>query len=145
MRCMGELIVAFAGRGEAALGFRLATLWARWREVLADAAPYARPLGHRRATLLVGVEDALAMQESHYDAPAILDAVNGFLGQQAFDKVQFDLIQGKTPLDALPGTAPAFWRPPQPRIEALGGLSLDPNTAVGRSYAAYVRQFGPGR
>ncbi|GFK92892.1 hypothetical protein NNJEOMEG_00720 [Fundidesulfovibrio magnetotacticus] len=145
MRHLGELIVAFASRNDAALGFRLAMLWPRWREVLGHVAPYAHPLGHRRATLLAGVEDALAMQESHYDAPAILEAVNGFLGQQVFDKVQFDLLQGKTPLDALPGSAPAFWRLPAPRIASLGKLSLDPNTAVGRTYAAYARQFGPGR
>lgn len=145
MRMLGELIVGFASRQDAALGFRLAMLWPRWREVLGDAAPYARPLGHRRSILLLGVDDPIAMQECQYDAPLVLERVNAFLRQQIFDKVQFDLLQGKTPLDAVPGTAPAFWRPPPPRIARLGGLSLDPNTAVGRSYAAYVRQFGPGR
>jgi len=145
MRALGELIVGFASRQDAALGFRLAMLWARWRDVLGEAAPYAHPLGHRRGILLVGVEDPMAMQESHYDAPDILLAVNGFLGQQAFDRVQFDLLQGKTPLDAASGEAPTFWRPLPPRIANLGNLRLDPDTAVGRSYAAYVRQYGPGR
>ena len=145
MRPLGELIISFASRSDAALGFRLAMLWPRWREVLDGVAPYARPLGHRRSILLVGVEDAIAMQESHYDAPGILEQVNGFLGQQVFDKVQFDLLQGKTPLDTVSGAALTYWRPLPPRIDSLGELNLDPNTAVGRSYAAYVRQYGPGR
>ena len=145
MQPLGQMIVSFASRADAAMGFRLAMLWPRWREVLGLVAPYAHPLGHRRGVLLIGVDDPMAMQESLYDGPDILDAVNGFLGQQVFDKVQFDLLQGKTPLDAQPGQAPTFWRPRQWRSERLGGLTLDPNTAVGRSYAAYVRQFGPGR
>jgi len=144
MNALGELIIRFAGRGDADLGFRLAMLWRRWREVLGpDVAPWARPLGHRRESLLVGVEDAVAMQESHYDAPEILQRINAFLGQHYFDKVQFDLLQGKTPLDTPIGVAPLFWLQPPPRPAHLGGLRLDPNTAVGRSYAAYVRQFGP--
>ncbi|WP_243358022.1 DUF721 domain-containing protein [Fundidesulfovibrio terrae] len=145
MRALGELIIGFASRRDAGLGFRLAMLWPRWREVLGDVAPYAFPLGHRRSILLLGVEDAMAMQESIYDGPDVLDKVNAFLGQQLFDKVQFDLLQGKTPLSAISGEAPTYWRLPSPRIARLGGLNLDPNTAVGRSYAAYVRQFGPGR
>lgn len=145
MRALGELIIGFASRSDAALGFRLAMLWPRWREVLGDVAPYAHPLGHRREILLLGVDDPIAMQESQYDAPDILEKVNTFLGQQIFDKTQFHLLQGKTPLDASQGEAPTYWRLPQPRIAHLGSLSLDPNTAVGRSYAAYVRQYGPGR
>ncbi len=145
MRPLGELIIGFASRSDAALGFRLAMLWPRWREVLDGVAPYAHPLGHRRSILLAGVEDAMAMQESQYDAPEILERVNAFLGQQLFDKVQFDLLQGKTPLDATTGEALTYWRPLPPRLVHLGELNLDPNTAVGRSYAAYIRQFGPGR
>ena len=145
MRALGELIIGFASRPDAGLGFRLAMLWPRWREILGDVAPYARPLGHRRNILLLGVDDPIAMQESLYDAPVVLEMVNGFLGEQVFDKAQFDLLQGKAPLDAASGEAPGFWRLPPPRIANLGGLDLDPNTAVGRSYAAYVRQFGPGR
>lgn len=145
MRALGELIVSFASRADAAQGFRLAMLWPRWREVLGDVAPYASPLGHRRSILILGVDDPVAMQESHYDAPDILERVNAFLGQQVFDKIQFDLLQGKTPLDAAKNEAITFWRPTRPVIANLGNLRLDPDTAVGRSYAAYVRQFGPGR
>ena len=145
MRAMGELIIGFASRSDAAMGFRLAMLWRRWRELLGDIAPYAHPVGHRRSILLLAVDDPIAMQESHYDAPLVLAQVNAFLGQEVFDKIQFDLLQGKTPLDAATGEAPTYWRPPLPRIASLGGLNLDPNTAVGRSYAAYIRQFGPGR
>ena len=142
---LGQLIVGFAGRNDASLGFRLAVLWPRWREVLGDLAPFARPLWRRRSTLLAGVEDQAAMQECLYDAQPMLEAVNAFLGQQVFDKVHFDLLQGKTPLDARAVDVLTFWRPAMPRIANLGGLDLDLNTAVGRSYAAYVRQFGPGR
>jgi len=144
MRLLGEMIVGFASRPDAALGFRLAMLWPRWRAVLGDVAPYARPLGHRRKTLLAGVDDALAMQESLYDSPWILERVNGFLGQQVFDKVQFDLLHDKTPLDMATGAAVIFRQPTPPCIKSLGGLRLDQNSVVGRAYAACVRQFGPG-
>ena len=142
---LGDMIVNFAGRPEADLGFRLARLWPRWREVMGqDLAPWARPLGHKGQTLLLGVEDALAMQESRYDAPEVLERVNAFLGQVYFDKAHFDLLQGKTPLDGPFGQAPTFWCAPLGKQANLGGLNLDPNTAVGRCYLAYVRQFGPG-
>ena len=144
MQPLGSLIIGFADRSDAALGFRLARLWPRWREVLGQVAPYARPLGHKRGTLLCGVEDQAAMQESLYETFSILEAVNSFLGQEVFDKVHFDLLQGKTPLDAQTSQPLTFWRPARPRIANLGGLDLDQNTAVGRSYAAYVRSFGPG-
>jgi len=143
MRLLGEMIVNFASRPDAAQGFRLAMLWPRWRDILGDVAPYARPLGHKRKTLLAGVDDPLAMQESLYDAPWILERVNAFLKQQLFDKVQFDLLHGKTPLDVATGAAVTFRQQP-PCIKSLGTLRLDQNTAVGRAYAAYVRQFGPG-
>jgi len=143
MRLLGELIVGFAGRPDASLGFRLSMLWPRWREILGDVAPYVRPLGHRRKTLLACVEDPLAMQESIYDAPLILERINAFLNQQAFDKVQFDLLHDKAPLDSDAGAVRIFGSPAPFRIEHLGSLNLDPNTAVGRAYAAYVRRFGP--
>lgn len=145
MQRLGEMIIRFAGKSEADLGFRLARLWPRWREVLGqDVAPWARPLGHRGQMLLLGVEDNMAMQECQYDAPLVLELVNTFLGQVYFDKIHFDLLEGKTPLDGQSSQAPTFWRAPLGKQANLGGLNLDQNTPIGRCYAAYVRQFGHG-
>jgi hypothetical protein len=141
MRSLGELIFGFADRPETDLGFRLARLWLNWRQTLGQTAPYARPLGHKRTILLVGVDDSLAMQESRYEAQDILDRVNSFLGQLYFDKVHFDLLQGKTPLDEVQGQAPTFWPPRAPRIKDLGRLGLDARTPLGRCYQAYVRNY----
>lgn len=122
--------------------FRIARLWRDWSTVVGeDAAALARPLGQRKRTLLLGVEDAAALQEMTFYTPMILEAVNAFLGEVFFDKVQCDLLMGKTPLDTKTGFTPRRGIPRRP--DNLGGAlgRMDPDSPVGRSYRAYLAMF----
>jgi hypothetical protein len=130
---------------DAEFAFRLVRLWRSWPDVVGEElAELARPMGRRKRTLLLGVEDAMAQQEVSYYAPEIVSRANTFLGQEIFDKVQVDLILGRAPLDTarlprkakLPGVGP--------RPERLGGLEelKREDSAVGRCYRAYLRLYG---
>ena len=130
---------------DAGLPFRLVLLWRRWAEVVGeDAAALCRPLGHRRRTLLVGAEDSAALQELVFRAPDILEAVNIFLGEECFDKVELDLIMRRVPLDTHAGAEPPRPAPRVERPDQLGSLEegLPRDTPVGQCYEAYVRFFG---
>ena len=122
-------------------GLALVRLWAAWDELLGEMAPLARPLGHRKRTLILAAGDPMVMQEAQFLAPMILQKVHEFLSQEVFDKVVFELLNGRTPLDgAIRLEAP---EPPRKlkRPEQLGELELDPDTPMGRCYRAYRRMF----
>jgi len=127
---------------------RLVGLWRSWAEVLGpEFAALARPLGSRKGTLVLGAEDPLVMQELGFLAPEILARVNAWLGEDHFDKVTFELLSGRFPLDAV-RVSPARQMAAEIRgPERLGGLAelLTSDDAVGRSYRAYVRRFTGGR
>lgn len=122
----------------------LVRLWRGWAEVVGpEVAQLARPLGRRGATLILRVDDSQAAQELSFFAPQIVERVNDFLGQEIFDKVHFELINGRIPLDGQQGETPEP-EPKHPEKPAvLGGLAgtLDRNSAVGRCYRAYLRLF----
>ncbi|BBD09609.1 DUF721 domain-containing protein [Desulfovibrio ferrophilus] len=124
--------------------YHLTRLWKHWEEVVGDhIAEVARPLGHRKTTLLIGVEDHMLMQELVHYSPAILEQVNTFLGMNFFDKVHVDLIGDHVSLDALPeNTRQAHPLEPQ-KPEQLGGLvgKLDPDSPMAKCYRAYVEYF----
>ena len=123
--------------------FRLARLWSDWSRVVGEeVAALVRPLGHRKRTLRLGVEDGAAMQEATFHAPGILDAVNGYLGEVFFDKVQCELRMGKTPLDAR-GIQRAPKAPPVRPAKLGQALAfMDPESPVARGYRAYLAMFG---
>ena len=80
--------------------FALARLWRDWRTIVDPfIAEMVRPLSTRKQTLVLGAQDSLVMQEIHFLAPEILNVVNRHLGEEIFDKVVFELISGKIPLD----------------------------------------------
>ncbi len=124
-------------------GRRLVQLWREWDELLGDMAAMARPLGHRGGKLVLAAGDPIVMQEAHYLGPIILEKVNGFLGQEVFDKVVFELLNGRVPLDGE--IRPEAPKPPRKlkKPEKLGSLNkqLDPDSPVGRCYRAYQRMF----
>ncbi|QGY40412.1 DUF721 domain-containing protein [Pseudodesulfovibrio cashew] len=124
-------------------GMALIRLWEAWGDLMGEMASVARPLGHRGRRLILAAEDPMVMQEAQFLAPMILEIVNGFLGQEIFDKVVFELLNGRTPLDgAIRREAP---EPPRKlkKPEKLGGLDedLDPDSPLGRCYRAYRRMF----
>ena len=123
--------------------FRQLRLWKEWGGVVGeDVAALARPLGTRNKTLLLGVEDGAALLETRFYAPQILDDVNAYLGEVCFDKVQCELLMGRTPLDERhkPVAETRVLRPP----ENLGGpnAALPSDSPVGRCYQAYLKVFG---
>lgn len=143
-RVGGEAIMRVLSRYDKKGGLKLVRLWLEWEAVVGpDVAELARPLGHKEGTLQLYTEDAIAAQQLTYFAPEILLRVNAFLGQEVFDKVRFELLNGRVPLGEnrreRPQASPLrVQRPP-----ILGGLAgkLDPDSAVGRCYMAYVKRF----
>ena len=124
---------------------RLIRLWQNWEMVMGtDLAPLALPLGHRDVTLLVGAEDNLAMQELTFQTPEILERVNAFMDAPFFQRVEVHLLLGRAPLDIPPVLQPQDRPRPAPaRPPALRGtLQLDPESPVGRCYAACLRLHG---
>lgn len=133
-------------------GLRLVRLWREWENVVGpDVAELARPMGHKDATLLLNADDPVAAQQLSYYIPEILERVNAFFGELVFDKVRFELLDGKVPLGLHgdPGDLSARDEGPRPREGRpampgpLGGLvdKVDPESAVGHCYLAYVRRF----
>ena len=123
---------------------KLVRLWRGWSQVLGpDLAEMARPLGRRGTTLLLASEDPVAVQELAYFAPEILERVNGFVGEEVFDKVRFEMLDGRVPLDrreADPGDRPGL---PLRKPNNLGKLgdTIPADSPIGRCYRAYVRMF----
>ncbi len=122
-------------------GMVLVQLWRAWDDLMGEMAPLARPLGHRGGKLILAADDPMVMQEAQFLAPMILDKVHEFLGQEVFDKVVFELLNGRVPLDgAIRPEAP---EPPRKlkKPEKLGSLEFEPDSPLERCYQAYRRMF----
>lgn len=145
MKRINSAIVSFLGqRDDVPQGFQLVRLWRNWDQVVgAEVADLCKPLGHNKRRLHVGVEDSAGMQEASLYSSIILDKVNAFLENKIFDKLQVELLMGKTPLNAREsGPIRADWnRPQKPANLGVRKLDFDSNSAVGRCYAAYLRIF----
>lgn len=124
-------------------GMALVQLWRAWDELMGEMAPLARPLGHRKGKLILAAEDPMVMQEAQFLAPMIMDKINAFFGEEVFDKVVFELLNGRVPLDR---EIPKQEDGPKRKLkkpEKLGGLDkqLDPKSPMGKCYRAYQRMF----
>lgn len=147
LRRLSESIGRFVADQEAASRRSFVEACRRWEEIVGpETAQLVRPLGHRRRELLLGADDCVAMQEMVFMAPEIVSLVNAALGQDAFDRVRFDLLGSQISLDALRTEAPRFSTPPVRRPARLGDLAgiLDSASPVGRCYAKYVAYFETG-
>jgi hypothetical protein len=133
----------FLGRLDTTGGLALIRLWREWDRLMGDMATVVRPLGHRGGRLILAAEDPMVTQEAQFIAPMLLRKINDFLGEEVFDKVAFELLNGRVPLDGefSRQEAPPQRMPKKP--ENLGTLNkkLDPDTPVGRCYRAYQRMF----
>jgi hypothetical protein len=144
MKDIAEALSRFLTRREAGTPFLLTRLWRDWPDVVGpQIAELARPLGHRRTTLIIGVEDSMVMQEMNLYAPALIEQANDYLGMKFFDKVQLELIGEQVPLDMEPEEPPGAPGLAPPRPRRLGGLleSLEPDSPVAKCYRAYVEYF----
>lgn len=145
LRVRGKLesVLSSLGDGEKLMQVRL---WQNWEMVMGpEIAPLAWPLGTRNATLIVGGEDNLALQELSFMTPEILERVNAFMDAPVFSKVELRLVMGDRPLDRPPDIQPSTRvRPAPPRPADLGGHlnEMRPDSPVARCYAAYLRMHG---
>jgi hypothetical protein len=140
LRAAGEAVEAFLAQLGGKERRHLCALWNNWDLVLGPLAPLALPLGQEKGVLLLGAEDSMALQELVLQGPEILERVNAFMDGPFFLKVRVILAQGRPPLNRRPPAHPL--PPPAPaRPPRLGGLSLPPDSPVGRCYAAYVARF----
>jgi hypothetical protein len=147
LRRLSDTLTVFVTERDAASRRLFVEVCRRWETIVGvETAELVRPLGHRRRELLLGTEDPVAMQEMVFAAPEIVALVNGALGQDAFDRVRFDLIGERVSLDAHRAEPPRFSTPPPTRPARLGGLegTLDPSSPVARCYAKYVAYFEAG-
>ncbi|BDQ33566.1 DUF721 domain-containing protein [Pseudodesulfovibrio portus] len=140
---VGKALPRFLDRLDTTGGFALVRLWRAWDDIMGDMAQFARPLGHRRTTIILAADDPIVMQEAQYLAPMLLQKINAFLSEEVFDKIVFELLNGRVPLDgAIRPEAP---EPPRKlkKPKKLGDLNeeLDPDSPVGRCYRAYQRVF----
>jgi hypothetical protein len=119
---------------------RLARLWWNWSMVMGpELAPLAWPLGERKGVLLIGGEDAMAMQELVMMRDELLERANAFMDERFFPDVHVSLCLGKRPLDGL--TAPPVCGRLLKIPPALDGSALhgaDPDSPAARCYAAFL-------
>ena len=90
---------------------RLNLLWSNWEGVMGDyIASLSHPLGHAEDALLVGADDAMAIQELSLLSQELLERANAHMGRAFFARVTVRLMQGRpdlarrreSPADALP-------------------------------------------
>lgn len=139
-----ELILRLLSRYDKKGGLSLVRLWREWESVVGpEVAELARPLGHKDGTLVLFAQDSIAAQQLSYYVFELLERVNAFFGKEVFDKVRFELLDGRVPLGLQNNAEPSTPVLRTKKPSNLGGLigKFDPDTAVGRCYLAYVRHF----
>ena len=137
------LVDYLAGEPGSQEAYQMVQLWRNWDSVMGPLAQLAKPLGRRKKILLVGVEDSALQMEVTYYGPQMVDNANAFLEEKIFDKVQAELLMGKTPLNdaSLQRVLPKRKTPAKPLFLGEAGNRMEPDSAVARSYEAYVRFF----
>lgn len=143
-RVAAEALLRLLARSDRKGALKLVRLWREWDEVVGpEVAELARPLAARDGALVLWTGDAVAAQQLSFFTFEILSRANAFLGEEVFDKVRFELLDGRVPLGGMTREEPRTAPEPPPRPAQLGGLvdKIDPESAVGRAYMAYVRSF----
>lgn len=75
---------------------KLADIWLQWNDILGEElAELAKPMGANKKQLLIGVEDALVMQEIQYRKQEILEKINLRLGEEYFENVRASILLGR--------------------------------------------------
>lgn len=143
---IGDSLAPLLDRLDGKGSLKLVRLWTHWEKVMGtEVARMARPLGRRGSTLLLTSDDPAVAQELTYFAPELLRKANNFLGEEYFDKVRFELLNGRVPLDGhRPDNVQKSTSSPR-KPENLGKIleQLDEASPVGRCYRAYIGLFRP--
>lgn len=102
MKSVSTAIREFFSQNNLDTELQIASLWTNWKTVVGeDLADLAKPLGKRKKTLILAAADGMVMQEISFYQNYILDQIKSFLGWQPFDKVKFELLNGRVPLDEI--------------------------------------------
>lgn len=132
--------------------FALARLWTHWHQALGpELGAMVKPVNYTETTLFLGVEDSQVMQEMVFYATEIQERIARFLGGKAFDKIQFELLNRRTPLSEI--YVEQSYLPPGTLLKEeirqdvqrfIGDLedSIPAESSVGRCYRVFVRKFG---
>lgn len=145
MKSLASALESFVSWKHLGREMDVARIWRNWPDIIGPrVAEMARPLGRRRTALIIGVEDSLVMQELTFFSEQIRERIGEFLGWQPFDKVKFELLEDRTPLNEVQLRHEARLPEQQlPEAEEIGSL-LDvlPSDSKFRScYEAYVRMI----
>ena len=164
---LGEALkVLLASMGGTPERAGLQKLWNQWEAALGEElAALAQPLGQRKgreselageqaagqgAVLLLGVEDAMLLQELRFRSEEILARVNGFLGNSYFAEVRFSLPLGQNSPARTRGHDAAGQHNAEPQARAepqalATGIFLDGMDAASPVARCYARFAKPGR
>ncbi|MFW6055669.1 MAG: DUF721 domain-containing protein [Thermodesulfobacteriota bacterium] len=144
MRSLAKVLDEYISRRNISREFQIAGIWNNWSRIVGPRLQeLARPLGKRKKTLVIGVENSLAMQELVFYSDQILEQVSDYLGWQPFDKISFELLHNSTSLDQL--TLGSDYQVRPVRIpDSLGGMKgrIPEESAVGSCYRVYLRLLG---
>lgn len=154
---MKALLQSMGGTPERA---GLQNLWDNWEAAIGDElASLAQPLGHHAArfrenekgldgqspgaVLLIGVEDAMLLQELRFRSEEILARANAFLGNAYFVEVRFSLPLGRR---KAPRTRRTDFQPANQAKEAEAAIAsgvflkdMDSASPVARCYARFAK------
>ncbi|MCF8039497.1 MAG: DUF721 domain-containing protein [Desulfohalobiaceae bacterium] len=147
MRNLAQILDEYISRRNISREFQIAGIWKNWSHIVGPRLiELARPLGKRKKTLVIGVENSLAMQELVFYSEQILEQVEEYLGWQPFDKISFELLHNSTSLDQL-SLGNDYQARPVKIPDSIGGLKgrLPEESAVGSCYRAYLRLLGKER
>ena len=155
---MKNLLQSMGGSPERA---GLQKLWDNWEAAMGDElAALAQPLGHHAArvrenekelavespgaVLLLGVEDAMLLQELRFRSEEILAKANSFLGHAYFDEVRFSLPLGRR---KMPKTRRTDFQPVKQTKDAEVAMAsgiflkdMDSASPVARCYARFAKR-----
>lgn len=144
IRSLAQALDEYIARRNISRELQIAAIWKNWSRIVGPRLQeLARPLGKRKKTLVIGVENSLIMQELVFYSDQILEQVREFLGWQPFDKISFELLQNFSSLDQQPLSSD-FQAQAAKVPDALGGLKekLPEQSPVGSCYRAYLRLLG---
>ncbi len=120
---------------------QVSLLYEHWEMVFGeDLAKLALPIGYRNKILLIAAEDSMALNELNYYQEEILERIHAFMDNKFFERVEFHLLQGKTPLNKVEKAVHFFYKTELIRPENLGKLNL-PEGKVKDAYLHYLSLF----
>lgn len=142
-----KLLTAMGGDPQKA---KFSKLWQSWSNILGeDLASMAYPLGTENKYLLVGVEDALTMQEVQFQKDEIKQKVNDWLGNEYFEDVRLSLMLGREAKGEIKPSAndqeivTIHQSEPKNVLRGTFLKDMDPDSAVAKAYAKYVKKRVP--